>query len=99
MSHELAAAIRALPERAWQPERDSDALPHWAEVHTCRVTLADRRRRHYLAIRYQEQGRLFADGGEVKHFTSSQPARPGRRQRARSDPLGPRGKAARCAPL
>ena len=33
MSRELAAAIRALPESAWQIEReDGDAVRHWAEV-------------------------------------------------------------------
>jgi len=33
MGRDLAAAIRALPERAWQPEReDAAAVRHWAEV-------------------------------------------------------------------
>ena len=33
MSHELAAAIRALPESAWRPESgDAHAVRHWAEV-------------------------------------------------------------------
>jgi post-segregation antitoxin (ccd killing protein) len=33
MSRELAAAIRTLPDRAWQIEReDGEAIRHWAEV-------------------------------------------------------------------
>ena len=74
MGRELAAAIRALPETAWQIEReDSDALRHWAEVPyvpSDGVAAKDRPAPpRYLALRISKrQGRLFADGGEVKHF-------------------------------
>ena len=74
MGRELAAAIRALPETAWQIEReDGDALRHWAEVPyvpSDGVAAKDRPAPpRYLALRISKrQGRLFADGGEVKHF-------------------------------
>jgi hypothetical protein len=74
MSHELAAAIRALPESAWQIEReDGDAIRQWADVPyvpSDGVTAKDRPAPpRYLALRItKKQGRLFADGGEVKHF-------------------------------
>lgn len=74
MSPELAAAVRALPESAWQLEReDGDALRHWAEVPyvpSDGVSAKDRPAPpRYLALRItKKQGRLFADGGEVKHF-------------------------------
>jgi hypothetical protein len=74
MSRELAAAIRALPDPAWQPEgEDGDAVRHWAEVTyvpSDGVTTKDRPAPpRYLALRItKKQGRLFADGGEVKHF-------------------------------
>ncbi|MGH2355942.1 MAG: transposase, partial [Chloroflexota bacterium] len=73
-SHELGAAIRALPESAWQIEReDGDAVRHWAEVPyvpSDGVAAKDRPAPpRYLALRItKKQGRLFADGGEVKHF-------------------------------
>lgn len=74
MSRELAAALRALPEAAWRLERaDGDALRHWAAVAyvpSDGVTTKDRPAPpRYLALRItKKQGRLFADGGEVKHF-------------------------------
>jgi hypothetical protein len=74
MSRELAAAIRALPESAWQSEReDGDAIRQWAEVAyvpSDGVSAKDRAAPpRYLALRISKrQGRLFADGGEVKHF-------------------------------
>ena len=74
LSRELAAAIRDLPETAWQIEReDGDALRHWAEVAyvpSDGVSTKDRPAPpRYLALRItKKQGRLFADGGEVKHF-------------------------------
>jgi hypothetical protein len=74
MSPELAAAARTLPESAWQLEReDGDALRHWAEVPyvpSDGVAAKDRPAPpRYLALRItKKQGRLFADGGEVKHF-------------------------------
>jgi Transposase DDE domain group 1 len=69
-----AAAIRALPESAWQPEReDPDAVRAWAEVaYVPSDGIAQKDRPappRYLLIRISKrQGRLFADGGEVKHF-------------------------------
>jgi Transposase DDE domain group 1 len=74
MSRVLVAAIRALPETAWRPEsEDSDAVRHWAEVvyvPSDGVAAKDRPAPpRYLALRIsKKQGRLFADGGEVKHF-------------------------------
>ena len=74
ISRELAAALRALPESAWQIEgEDGDALRHWAElayVPSDGVFAKDRPAPpRYLALRIsKKQGRLFADGGEVKHF-------------------------------
>jgi Transposase DDE domain group 1 len=74
MSRELAAAIRALPETAWRAEReDSDAVRHWAEVVYVPSDGVTSKHRpappRYLALRLsKKQGRLFADGGAVKHF-------------------------------
>jgi hypothetical protein len=74
MSRELAATIRALPDDAWQVEReDADAVRQWAEVPyvpSDGVATKDRPAPpRYLAIRItKKQGRLFADGGEVKLF-------------------------------
>ena len=74
MSQELAAALRALPASAWQIEReDGDAIRQWAEVAyvpSDGVAAKDRPAPpRYLALRItKKQGRLFADGGEVKHF-------------------------------
>jgi hypothetical protein len=74
MSRELAAALRAVPDTAWQIERDDgDAIRQWAEVPyvpSDGVAAKDRPvPPRYLAIRItKKQGRLFADGAEVKHF-------------------------------
>jgi hypothetical protein len=74
MSRELAAAIRALPETAWQPEsEDGHAIRHWAEVAyvpSDGVAAKDRPAPpRYLALRItRKQGDLFADGSAVKHF-------------------------------
>jgi Transposase DDE domain group 1 len=74
MSRELAAAIRALPDHAWQIEReDGEAIRHWAEVAyvpSDGVAAKDRPAPpRYLVSRVShKQGRLFADGSEVKHF-------------------------------
>jgi Transposase DDE domain group 1 len=76
MSHELAAAIRALPESAWQPEsEDAHAVRHWAEVPyvpSDGVSAKDRSEPpRYLAIRVTRmQGELFADGSTIKHFAT-----------------------------
>ena len=74
MSRELAAAIQTLPDEAWQIEReDGDAIRHWAEVPyvpSDGVAAKDRPAPpRYLVSRVsKKQGRLFADGGETKHF-------------------------------
>ena len=74
LSRALAVAIGALPEAAWLLEReDGDALRHWAEVADVPsdgVATKDRPAPpRYRALRItKKQGRLFADGGEVKHF-------------------------------
>jgi len=74
MSRELAAAIRALPEDAWQSEgEDAHVVRHWAEVAyvpSDGVAAKDRPEPpRYLAIRItRKQGTLFADGSEIKHF-------------------------------
>jgi hypothetical protein len=66
MSRELAAAIRALPDSAWQIEReDGDAIRQWAEVpYVPGDGVAAKNRPtppRYLAIRItKKQGRLFA---------------------------------------
>jgi hypothetical protein len=74
MSHELAAALRAVPESAWQIEReDGDAIRTWAEVPYVPSDGVSKKDRpappRYLAIRItKKQGRLFTDGAEVEHF-------------------------------
>ncbi len=74
MTHELTAAIRELPDGAWQIEReDGDAVREWAEVPYVPSDGVSARDRpappRYLALRItKRQGRLFADGGNVKHF-------------------------------
>jgi hypothetical protein len=74
MSRELAAAIQTLPDEAWRIEReDGDALRHWAEVAYVPSDGVFAKGRpappRYLVSRVsKKQGRLFADGGEVKHF-------------------------------
>jgi hypothetical protein len=74
MSREFAAAIRELPESVWQIEReDSDVVRDWAEVpYVPSDGVAAKGRPappRYLALRItKKQGRLFADGGDVKHF-------------------------------
>ena len=71
----LAARIKALPEEAWQLERqDQGALRHWAELdYLPEAALTQKhgvvRRLRYIAIRITKaQGELFADGTKVKHF-------------------------------
>jgi len=74
MSAQLAAEIRQLPPTAWQLEREEpEARREWAEVPYV-PSDGDHRKnrpclRRYLAIRITpRQGRLFADGSQVKHF-------------------------------
>jgi Transposase DDE domain group 1 len=74
IGRELAAAIQALSDDAWQIEReDGAALRHWAEVAYVPSDGVFAKGRpappRYLVSRVsKKQGRLFADGGEVKHF-------------------------------
>lgn len=71
----LGARIKALPEQAWQFERqDQGAVRHWAELDylpdaALRQKEGVVRRLRYIAIRITKaQGELFADGTKVKHF-------------------------------
>ena len=63
-----------LPDHAWHIEReDGDAIRHWAEVPyvpSDGVTAKDRPAppRYLISRVSKKQGRLFADGGEVKPF-------------------------------
>jgi hypothetical protein len=74
LSRELAAAIRALPESAWLVEgEDSEAVRQGAAVAyvpSDGVAAKDRPTPpRYLVVRIsKKQGRLFADGGEVRRF-------------------------------
>ena len=89
MGRELAAAIRALPERAWQPEREDTAtVRHWAEVPYVPSDGVSAKGRseppRYLAIRIiRKQGELFADGSTVNTSPRS-PTCPTRRTAAAS---------------
>jgi len=71
MSQALHAAIVALPEQAWHPDREeTDAFRQWAEV----AYVPDQGRpavpHRYLAIRIlKKQGTLFADGSDRRHFS------------------------------
>ena len=74
MSSSLAEAVAALPEEAWQTEREEeDAVRQWAEVvyapsdgDFCKDAPYVRR---YLAIRIlKRQGQLFADGSDRRHY-------------------------------
>lgn len=70
----LLKAVRALPESAWQFEReDGDAVRCWAEVAYVPNDrdYSDKRGEpaRYLATRImKKQGHLFADGSEVRHW-------------------------------
>jgi hypothetical protein len=74
LTPQLRAAILALPESAWQLDRDEgDAVREWAEVAYV-ADDGDYRKdrpclRRYLVVRVvKKQGALFADGSGVKHF-------------------------------
>jgi hypothetical protein len=81
----LAAAIKALPEAAWQVEcEEADAVRSWAEVayvpNDRRYTYDASVPARYLATRIiKKQGSLFADGSTVKHFAmvTNRPDPPG----------------------
>jgi hypothetical protein len=76
MTVELRAAMERLEAGAWKPLARRDGEPderrHWAEVEFLPDSpshVKGRRPDRYLAIRIQpKQGRLFADGSEVKYF-------------------------------
>lgn len=76
MSPELRAAIEPVGAAAWKPLARRDGEPderrHWAEVEFIPDQpshVKGRRPDRYLAIRIQpRQGKLFADGSEVKYF-------------------------------
>ena len=74
MSEALHAAIRVLPESAWQPYGES----HPAEIRECaevpfvpgeKTEKKDLQPLRYVAIRIRhKQGELFEDGSAVRHF-------------------------------
>jgi hypothetical protein len=74
MGEPLHAAIRVVPESAWQPYGD----PHPAEIRECadiplvlseKVEKQDSQPLRYVAIRIRKkQGELFEDGSAVRHF-------------------------------
>ncbi|MEK7806108.1 MAG: hypothetical protein AAB528_00090, partial [Chloroflexota bacterium] len=74
MSPQLRAAIEALPEEDWQPwRRESRGMVReWAEVPYVPSRKQEKKEApvyRYLAIRVRpQQGRLFEDGGGVRHF-------------------------------
>ena len=74
MSEHLAACIAALPEAAWQPDREeTDAIGEWAEVAYVPSDGIHRKGREtpprYLVIRVRpRQGELLEGGGTVRHF-------------------------------
>jgi post-segregation antitoxin (ccd killing protein) len=70
LSRALHAAIAALPEAAWQTDRqEADALRQWAEVEFFPDDSRSPQPYRYLAIRIlKQQGSLFADGSDRRHF-------------------------------
>jgi Transposase DDE domain group 1 len=70
MSPELHQAITALPEAAWQTDaQQSDALRQWAEVEFFPEESRSPQPYRYLGIRVlKQQGDLFADGTDRRHF-------------------------------
>lgn len=72
MSGPLRAAITALPESAWQVEReDRDAVRQWAEVVFVSSEQRSPQPHRYLALRIlKRQGSLFADGSDRRHFAT-----------------------------
>lgn len=70
MSPALHTAIAALPEEAWQKERqETNALRQWAEVEFFPEESRSPQPYRYLAIRIlKQQGSLFADGSDRRHF-------------------------------
>jgi Transposase DDE domain group 1 len=75
MTAALGAAVRQLPETAWQPWRSSSQEGEeraWAEVPFVPGEHYERKEQpplRYVALRIRSrQGELFADGSAVKHF-------------------------------
>lgn len=70
MSPQLRNIIEALPENAWQVEREErDAVRQWAEVVFVSEEQRSAQPHRYLAIRIiKRQGALFADGTDRRHF-------------------------------
>jgi hypothetical protein len=70
MSPQLRAPIEALPETAWQTDREeADAVRQWAEVMFVSSEQRSPQPHRYLAIRVlKKQGSLFADGSDRRHF-------------------------------
>ena len=73
MSEPLHAAIVAIPEEAWQPDKDeADAERHCAEVPFVPGEKSEKKHLQplrYVAVRVRKrQGDLFADGSTVKYF-------------------------------
>jgi hypothetical protein len=73
MSEALHAAILALPEEAWHPEKsEAGAERHCAEVPFVPSEKTEKKNLQplrYVAVRVRrQQGELFADGNAVKHF-------------------------------
>ncbi len=74
MSTQLRQAIEALPEEAWQTDRqESDAVRQWAEVAYVpddgKFGKSAPVHHRYLCIRIlKNQGSLFADGSARRHF-------------------------------
>jgi hypothetical protein len=70
MSPALHTAIAALPESAWQTDRqEADAIRQWAEVEFFPERSRSAQPHRYLAIRIlKQQGSLFADGADRRHY-------------------------------
>lgn len=73
MSPQLRAAVEALPEEAWETDRDEvEAVRQWAEVVYVPDDAGDRKDAsayRYLAIRVlKKQGVLFGDGTDRRHY-------------------------------
>jgi hypothetical protein len=70
MTPALRAVVAALPESAWKLDaQQSDALRQWAEVEFFPDDSRSPQPYRYLAIRIlKQQGSLFADGSDRRHF-------------------------------
>jgi len=70
MSPQLQRVIAAVPEEAWQADREeTGALRQWAEVAFVSDEQRSREPHRYLALRVlKKQGSLFADGSDRRHY-------------------------------